>query len=499
MRDDEAHIDSLRTTVRLTPPRLPGALEVELVAAAPRVPAVGFAAVAVPALALVVALAERPLVAGAWGLGLLAAHALASALPRLRPDAPPLAGELLRQLGFAAGLVGLPGAAGPASPTWLVALAVGCTVPLSLPGPGWTAAGLGVVGSAAAIGAALADLGWPGVAATTAAAVLAGALVAAILVQVDRSGAALRGTLARIEREASERQRIEQQLREAHDELEARVEERTIALTKINRKLEKEVRDRRLAETQALEANRIKSAFLANMSHELRTPLNAIIGYCEILLEDAAARGEGGRTDLERIRSSADHLLAIISDVLDLSKIEAGKMDINAEVFPALEVVDSVMNAAYPQAEKNRNTLKLRCPRELGTIKTDRTKLHQILSNLLSNACKFTHEGRVELSVQLAFSDGRPWFEFSVLDTGIGIAPETLERLFSPFTQADSSTTRKYGGTGLGLAISRHFARMLGGDITVRSAPDQGSTFTLRLPAEAADPRSAGLLLVSHF
>jgi signal transduction histidine kinase len=356
-----------------------------------------------------------------------------------------------------------------------------------------------VVGSAAAIGAALADLGWPGVAATTAAAVLAGALVAAILVQVDRSGAALRGTLARIEREASERQRIEQQLREAHDELEARVEERTIALTKINRKLEKEVRDRRLAETQALEANRIKSAFLANMSHELRTPLNAIIGYCEILLEDAAARGEGGRTDLERIRSSADHLLAIISDVLDLSKIEAGKMDINAEVFPALEVVDSVMNAAYPQAEKNRNTLKLRCPRELGTIKTDRTKLHQILSNLLSNACKFTHEGRVELSVQLAFSDGRPWFEFSVLDTGIGIAPETLERLFSPFTQADSSTTRKYGGTGLGLAISRHFARMLGGDITVRSAPDQGSTFTLRLPAEAADPRSAGLLLVSHF
>jgi signal transduction histidine kinase len=320
----------------------------------------------------------------------------------------------------------------------------------------------------------------------------------AIVGHLDRGGAALRSTLGRLEREISERQRVEQQLRDTRDELELRVEERTIALTKINRRLEKEVRDRRGAETHALEANRIKSAFLANMSHELRTPLNAIIGYCEILLEDTP-KADDAALDLQKIRNSADHLLAIISDVLDLSKIEAGKMDINVEQFPVSEVVDSVMTAVSPQAEKNHNTLKLRCPRELGTIKTDRTKLHQILSNLLSNACKFTQEGRVELTVMLTFADTRRWFEFSVVDTGIGIAPETIERLFAPFTQADSSTTRKYGGTGLGLAISRHYARMLGGDIHVRSTPGEGSTFTLKLPVEAVDPRSAGLLLVSHF
>jgi signal transduction histidine kinase len=191
--------------------------------------------------------------------------------------------------------------------------------------------------------------------------------------------------------------------------------------------------------------------------------------------------------------------LAIISDILDLSKIEAGKMEINTEVFAVAEVVDSVMNAVAPLTERNHNTLKLRCPRDLGTIKTDRTKVHQILANLLSNACKFTHEGRVELTVRLAVAESRRWVEFSVFDTGIGISPETLERLFAPFTQADSSTTRKYGGTGLGLAISRHYARMLGGDITVRSTVGEGSTFTLRLPAEATDPRTSGLLLVSHF
>jgi len=451
-------------------------------------------AVVAPAAVFVVVLAERPAVAGLLCVGFLAVNVAAS---RLAARDARLA-EALRFLGFTAVLLALPSFAGPAAPSWLLGLAVACTAPISLPGRGPALAGVLLLAAATAGGLALAGVPGLAIAGVVAALLVCGTLMTAIVSHLDRGGAALRGTLGRLEREISERQRVEQQLRDTRDELELRVEERTIALTKINRRLEKEVKDRRGAETHALEANRIKSAFLANMSHELRTPLNAIIGFCEILLEDAAQTSDAA-LDLKKIRSSADHLLAIISDVLDLSKIEAGKMDINVEEFPVAEVVDSVMTAVSPQVEKNRNTLKLRCPRELGTITTDRTKLHQILSNLLSNACKFTQAGRIELTVQLTFADARRWFEFAVVDTGIGIAPETLERLFAPFTQADSSTTRKYGGTGLGLAISRHYARMLGGDIHVRSTPGEGSTFTLKLPVEAVDPRSAGLLLVSHF
>jgi signal transduction histidine kinase len=455
-----------------------------------------FPAVVYPAAVLVVALAARPVDAGLVCLGFVAVNIVASLLARRRAGVRGT--ELLRYLGFVLVLLSLPRFAGEASPSWLLGLAVACTAPISLPGRGPALLGVLVVAGATAGGLALAGAALLSVVSAVAAIVVSGTLMTAIVSHLDRGGAALRSTLARLEREISERQRVEQQLRDTRDELELRVEERTIALTKINRKLEKEVRDRRGAETHALEANKIKSAFLANMSHELRTPLNAIIGYCEILLEDAH-RFEEATPDLRKIRSSADHLLAIISDVLDLSKIEAGKMDINVEQFPVSEVVDNVMTAVAPQAEKNRNTIKLRCPRELGTIKSDRTKLHQILSNLLSNACKFTQDGRIELTVQLTYADTRRWFEFAVVDTGIGITPETLERLFAPFTQADSSTTRKYGGTGLGLAISRHYARMLGGDIHVRSTPGEGSTFTLKLPVEAADPRSTGLLLVSHF
>ncbi|MFY0536033.1 sensor histidine kinase [Nannocystis pusilla] len=242
------------------------------------------------------------------------------------------------------------------------------------------------------------------------------------------------------------------------------------------------------------------SSFLANMSHELRTPLNAIIGYSEILLEDTARPDlRELHEDLGKIHGSAEHLLALISDILDLSKIESGKMDINLEAFQLGDVLGSVMSHLAPLAERNGDTLKLRCARDLGEIKTDRTKLHQILSNLLSNACKFTHNGRIELSIRIQAEGGRSWYRFEVSDTGIGIAPDVLERLFAPFVQADSSTTRKFGGTGLGLAISRHYARMLGGDITVRSQPGVGSVFTLRLPQEAVDPRKAGVILVSHF
>ena len=494
MRDDEADIDKLAAPLAVVPPVVEVAPSVEALRFLDRL----FPVVVYPAALLVVVMAARPLAAGLVVLGFVAVNVAASLLSR-RSDAARVA-ELLRYAGFTAVLLTLPGFAGADSPSWLLGLAVACTAPISLPGRPAAFAGVLLVAAATAGGLLLAAAGVVPVISSVAAILVCGVLMTAIVGHLDSGGAALRSTLARLEREMSERQRAEQQLRDTRDDLELRVEERTIALTKTNRKLEKEVRDRRDAETHALEANKIKSAFLANMSHELRTPLNAIIGFCEILLEDRANRIDEHETaDLRKIRGSADHLLAIISDVLDLSKIEAGKMDVNVEVFPVAAVVDTVMTAMAPQAEKKRNSLKLRCPRELGTIKTDRTKLHQILSNLLSNACKFTEGGRVELTVQLSFADQRRWFEFAVVDTGIGIAPETIERLFAPFMQADTSTTRKYGGTGLGLAISRHFARMLGGDIQVRSEPGKGSTFTLRLPAEAIDPRTAGLLLVSHF
>ncbi len=489
MRDEEADIK------KIAAPADPLAVEVAPSLEALRFLDRLFPGVVYPAALLVVVLATRPLAAGLTVLGFVAVNVVASLLSRRGGGAARVV-ELLRYAGFVAVLLTLPGFAGADSPSWLLGLAVACTAPISFPGRGKALAGVLVVAAATAGGLWLAAAGLTAVVSAVAAILVCGVLMTAIVGHLDSGGAALRSTLARLEREMSERQRAEQQLRDTRDELELRVEERTIALTKTNRKLEKEVRDRRDAEIQALEANKIKSAFLANMSHELRTPLNAIIGFSEILLED---RAQQDTADLQKIRSSADHLLAIISDVLDLSKIEAGKMDINVEVFSLAAVVDSVMTAMAPQAEKRRNSLKIRCPRELGTIKTDRTKLHQILSNLLSNACKFTEGGRVEMTVQLSFAEQRRWFEFAVVDTGIGMAPETLERLFSPFMQADSSTTRKYGGTGLGLAISRHYARMLGGEIQVRSELGQGSTFTLRLPAETLDPRTTGLLLVSHF
>ena len=488
MRDHEVNPNSLSASLAL-----PADLHVDTERLLARI----FPAFASPPALLVIALAERPFASAVVCLALIAAHVV-TGLARLR--AAPLATGLVRALASSVALLLLPGFTGLTAPAWLLALVVAGTGPLTFPGLSQGVVATLLVSVATAGGLALAGATAVDLAVAALATATVGGLALTAVRHAGRGRDELRTTFVRIEKEVSERHRIEQKLRDAHDELEARVEERTIALTKSNRKLEKEVRDRRLAETQALEANRIKSAFLANMSHELRTPLNAIIGYCEILLEDRVADPTADvAPDLTKIRSAADHLLAIISDILDLSKIEAGKMEINTEVFAVAEVVDSVMNAVAPLTERNHNTLKLRCPRDLGTIKTDRTKVHQILANLLSNACKFTHEGRVELTVRLAVAESRRWVEFSVFDTGIGIAPEVLERLFAPFTQADSSTTRKYGGTGLGLAISRHYARMLGGDISVRSTVAEGSTFTLRLPAEATDPRTSGLLLVSHF
>ncbi len=232
-------------------------------------------------------------------------------------------------------------------------------------------------------------------------------------------------------------------------------------------------------------ANRAKSAFLANMSHELRTPLNAIIGYSEMLEEDAQAAGNAGFTsDLQKIRSAGKHLLGLINDVLDLSKVEAGKMKLYLETFDVAAVVDEVVATAKPLLEKNANRLEVRCAPGVGQLREDITKVRQVLLNLLSNAGKFTEKGTVSLDVSRENDVTGTWVVFRVRDTGIGMTPEQLGKLFQAFTQADGGTQRKYGGTGLGLALSRKFCVMMGGDINAQSEPGKGSTFTMRLPGD---------------
>jgi GAF domain-containing protein/CheY-like chemotaxis protein len=230
-------------------------------------------------------------------------------------------------------------------------------------------------------------------------------------------------------------------------------------------------------------ASQHKSQFLANMSHELRTPLNAIIGVSEMLLEDARdLKREDEFEPLERVLRAARHLLALINDILDLSKIEAGRMELHLESFPLAPLIQDVMNTIEPLAKKNSNRIVVDTEQEIGTIYADQIRFRQALLNLASNANKFTENGSVTIAARPQHQDGQDWITVAVTDTGIGMTAEQMGRLFQEFSQADSSTTRKYGGTGLGLAISRHFCRMMGGHITVQSEPGSGSTFTIRLP-----------------
>jgi signal transduction histidine kinase/DNA-binding response OmpR family regulator len=246
-----------------------------------------------------------------------------------------------------------------------------------------------------------------------------------------------------------------------------------------------------VAKEVAEQANRTKSTFLANMSHELRTPLNAIIGYSEMLEEEAEERGlEDLAPDLARIHGAGKHLLALINDVLDLSKIEAGRMELFLEDFELPALLRDVESTIRPLVEKNDNTLEINCSPHVGTMHADLTRVRQILFNLLSNAAKFTQRGRVGLDVLPLRLHGRDWIEFAVGDTGIGLAKDQQARLFQSFSQADPSTSRKYGGTGLGLVISRRFAQMMGGDISVESELGRGSVFTVRLPRVASPPTS---------
>src|SRR5438132_614519 len=238
-------------------------------------------------------------------------------------------------------------------------------------------------------------------------------------------------------------------------------------------------------------ANRAKSQFLANMSHELRTPLNAIILYTELLRDEATDRGlEDFLPDLKKIHGAAKHLLALINDVLDLSKIESGKLELVLETFDVQAMIRDVVTTIQPLAEKNANRLQVHCPDDAGSMHTDLTKVRQSLFNLLSNACKFTEGGTVHLEVAREEQD-RSWLTFRVTDTGIGMTPEHLSKLFQPFSQVDPSATRRFGGTGLGLAITRHFCEAMGGDITVESKPGDGSTFTIGLPAVVGETKTA--------
>jgi signal transduction histidine kinase len=243
------------------------------------------------------------------------------------------------------------------------------------------------------------------------------------------------------------------------------------------------------AKNAAEAASRTKSAFVANMSHELRTPLNAIIGYSEMLQEDAADLGYVQAVpDLEKIQIAGRHLLGLINDILDLSKIEAGKMMLSIEQFDVTTLITDVVGTAQPLVAAHRNQMQLEIASDAGRMRSDSTKLRQVLLNLLSNAAKFTDRGRIVISVARETREERGWIVIRVKDTGIGMTAEQASRLFEDFMQADTSTTRRYGGTGLGLAISQRFCRMMGGVITAESEPARGSTFIVSLPVEAPQP-----------
>jgi len=250
------------------------------------------------------------------------------------------------------------------------------------------------------------------------------------------------------------------------------------------------VETRELAEAAraaAEQASQAKSFFLANMSHELRTPLNAIIGYSEMLQEEARDSGHDQYlADLEKIRVAGKHLLGTINDVLDLSKIEAGKTNLHVEPFDVDLMVRDVVGTIRPVVERNGNRFEISRESNLGTMRSDATKIRQCIINVLGNAGKFTERGLVRLEVSRAAESGSDWLTFRVSDTGIGMTSAQAGGLFEPFIQGDESTTRKYGGTGLGLALTRRYCRLMGGDISVRSEIGRGSTFTIRLPAEPA-------------
>jgi signal transduction histidine kinase len=248
---------------------------------------------------------------------------------------------------------------------------------------------------------------------------------------------------------------------------------------------------------QLAEASQHKSQFLANMSHELRTPLNAIIGVSEMLREDAEALKQDTEP-LDRVLGAGRHLLALINDILDLSKIEAGRMELHLESFALAPLIDGVIKTVEALAAKNGNQVAVHCDAEIGTMHADEMRLRQALLNLMSNANKFTERGTITIDARQGQENGRDWITIAVADTGIGMTPEQMGKLFQEFSQASSATASKYGGTGLGLVISRRFCQMMGGDITVASEPGRGSSFTIRLPRIVETPKEMAAVQPAH-
>ena len=290
--------------------------------------------------------------------------------------------------------------------------------------------------------------------------------------------------------ERFERIKAEKALAQVKNELEIRVKKRTIELQEAVQQLRIEMIERLKVEGvlqtalhQAQAASQAKSTFLANMSHELRTPLHAIIGFSDLLLEEVVEQKlDDLLPDVEKIHQSGHHLLTLINDILDLCKVEAGQMPLSLETFEVASFVHDVVTSLQPLADQNQNLVQICCKNNLDIMEGDINKIRQILYNIISNALKFTHQGKVTLSLKREQNEDLDWICFEVTDTGIGISREQQKNLFQAFTQVDNSFSREYGGTGLGLAITHHYCKMLGGQISVSSQLGVGSKFTVYLP-----------------